>query len=150
MLLPFARCGGMLIVRRFTFIFNKNSRIWTKSAYRPRLVQKLNDDDPDRRIEFCETMLIMIEKNNSILDKIIWTDEAIFKLNGHVNRHNSLYLTSENPQIDIERDFSVAGVYVWIGLSSYAIIGPFFFNSTVAGESYAEMLQDYSHSEVID
>ena len=50
--------------------------------YRPRLVQQLNDDDPDRRIEFCETLLTMIEEDDSIPDKIIWTDEAIFKLMG--------------------------------------------------------------------
>jgi hypothetical protein len=55
--------------------------------YRPRLVQQLNDHDPDRRVEFCEKILVMVEEDNSILDKIIWTDEAIFKLNGHINRH---------------------------------------------------------------
>lgn len=118
--------------------------------YRPRLVQQLNDDDPDRRIEFCEKLLAMIEEDNSILDKIIWTDKAMFKLNGHVNRHNSIYWASENPRIDIERDFNAPGVCVWIGMSLFGIIVPFFFTSTVTGENYVEMLQDYFQSSVPD
>ncbi|CAF4694672.1 unnamed protein product [Rotaria sp. Silwood2] len=118
--------------------------------YRHRLVQQLNDDDPDRRTEFCEKLLMMAEEDHSIFDKIIWTDEAIFKLNGHVNRHNSIYWASENPRIDIERDFNVPGISVWIGISSNGIISPFFFNSTVTGESYVEMLKDYFEPAVAD
>jgi hypothetical protein len=118
--------------------------------YRPRLVQQLNDDDPNRRIEFCEKLLAMIEEDNSILDKIIWADEAIFKLNGHVNRHNSIYWASENPRIDIERDFNVSCICVWIGISSHGIIGSLFLGSTVTSESYVEMLQGYFQSAVAD
>ena len=90
------------------------------------------------------------EEDDSILDKIIWTDEAIFKLNGYVNRHYAIYWASENPQIDIERDFNVLGICVWIGLSSYDIIGLFFFSSTVTGESYVEMLRDYFQFAITD
>jgi hypothetical protein len=43
------------------------------------------------RIEFCETLLAMAEEDKNIFDKIIWSDEAVFKPNGHVNRHNSIY-----------------------------------------------------------
>lgn len=118
--------------------------------YHPRLVQQLNDDDPDRRMEFCKTLLTMIEEDDTILDKIIWAEKAIFKLNGHVNRHNSVYWATENPQIDIERAFNVPGICVWIGLSSHGIIGPFFFTSTVTGESYVEMLRDCFQSAVVD
>ncbi|CAF4207689.1 unnamed protein product [Rotaria sordida] len=110
--------------------------------YRPRLVQQLNEDDPDRRIEFCETLLAMAEEDENIFDKIIWTDEAVFKLNGHVNRHNSIYWASENPKIDLERELNVPGISVWVGLSSYGVIGPFFFSSTVTGASYVQMLRD--------
>jgi hypothetical protein len=113
-------------------------------------VQQLNDDDPDRRVGFCEKILAMVEEDNSILDKIIWTDETIFKLNGHINRHNSIYWASENLGINIERDFNVTGISVWIGLSSYDVIGPFFFSSTVTGESYVEMLQDYFQPAIAD
>ena len=49
----------------------------------------------------------------------------------------------ENPGIDIERGFNVSGISVWIGMSSYGVIGPFFFSPTVTSQSYVEMLQDY-------
>ena len=112
-------------------------------SYQPPLVQQLNDDDPDRGTEFCEKLLIMAEEDYSIFDKIIWTDEAIFKLNGHVNRHNSIYWNSQNPRIDIERDLSVPGIAVWIGISSDGMIGPLLFSFTITGESYVEMLRNY-------
>jgi len=118
--------------------------------YRPPLVQQLNDDDPDRRIEFCEKLLMMAVEDSNIFDKIIWTDESIFKLNGHVNRHNSIYWASENPRIAIEKDFNVPGVSVWIGMSSYGIIVPFFFTSTITGESYVEMLKDNFQPAIAD
>lgn len=113
-------------------------------------MQQLNEDDPDRRIEFCEKLLTMSEEDYSIFDKIIWTDEAIFKINGHVNRHNSIYWASENPRIDIERYFNVPGICVWMGISSKGIIGPFFFSSTVTGKSYLEMLKDCFELAVAD
>ena len=133
------RAASKLVISK-TSILRMLSHLHLR-RYRPRLVQQLNDDDPDRRVKCCEKLLVMIEEDNSILDKIIWTDEAIFKLNGHINRHNSVYWTSENPGIDIERDFNVSGISVWIGMSSYGVVGPFFFSSTVTGESYVEMLQ---------
>ncbi|UYV74068.1 hypothetical protein LAZ67_11002026 [Cordylochernes scorpioides] len=34
----------------------------------------------------------------------MWTDEAIFKLNGHINRHNCVYWSSENSQVEIEKE----------------------------------------------
>ena len=33
------------------------------------------------------------------LDKIIWTDEACFKLSHYVNRHNCVYWADENPNL---------------------------------------------------
>ena len=76
--------------------------------------------------------------------------KKISKLNGHVNRHNSIYWASENPRPDIERDFHVPGISVLIGISSNGIIGLFFFFSTVTGESYVEMLKDHFEPAVAD
>ena len=65
--------------------------------YRPQLVHALNEDDNDRRLQFCERFLAYVEDNPDILDNIIWSDEASFKLNGHVNRHNCVYWSNVNP-----------------------------------------------------
>ncbi|CAF1346410.1 unnamed protein product [Adineta ricciae] len=59
--------------------------------YVPRLVQELNEDDFDRRIEYCETFLSLLETEPDLIHHIVWSDEALFKLNGHITLHNSVY-----------------------------------------------------------
>jgi hypothetical protein len=46
--------------------------------YIPRLLQALNEDDPDRRLEFGEWLLDSIQDDSTLLDRILCTDEAIF------------------------------------------------------------------------
>ena len=72
----------------------------------------------------------------------MWTDEATFKLNGHVNRHNCVYYATENPHIVITQEMNVPGIVVWAGIWSGGLIGPFFFRDTVTGRSYLEMLDE--------
>lgn len=110
--------------------------------YIPRLVQFLNDDDYDRRLQFCEIFLNQYENDPSLTDKILWTDEACFKLNGHVNRHNAVYWSDTNPHITIAQELNLPGVNVWAGISSQGLFGPYFFNGTVTGESYFNLLND--------
>ena len=38
------------------------------------------------------------------------------------------------------------GLTVWAGISFQSIIGPHFFDSTMTGESYLKMLNDYFYS----
>ncbi|OAF68817.1 hypothetical protein A3Q56_03433 [Intoshia linei] len=54
-------------------------------VWRPRLLYKMNDDDYDRCIEFCKWLQQQLHENIEIRNRIIWTKEANFKLNGHVN-----------------------------------------------------------------
>ncbi|XP_076352800.1 uncharacterized protein LOC143248290 [Tachypleus tridentatus] len=46
------------------------------------LVHAHNGDDPDRRVEFCECYLIKSVENAQFPNKIVWSDEATFDLNG--------------------------------------------------------------------
>jgi hypothetical protein len=111
--------------------------------YRPRLVHGLLEDDPDRRLQFCESILGHITNEQpDLLDKIIWSDEACFKLSGHVNRHNCVYWTDKNPHLTIESQLNQPGVTTWGALSSEGVIGPVFFDGTVTGDNYLEMLRD--------
>jgi transposase len=109
--------------------------------YRPRLLHALNEDDPDRRCEFAETFLNMVADDYSLPDRIVWADEATFKLNGHVNRHNCVYYAVENPHIVITQEMNAPGVTAWMGIWSGGLIGPFFFRDTVTAHSYLEKLR---------
>lgn len=70
-------------------------------AYRPQLLHALNEDDSDRRCEFADIFLELYADDSSFPDRIFWTDEAAFKFNGQVNRHNCVYYGVENLHIVI-------------------------------------------------
>ncbi|KAJ4434512.1 hypothetical protein ANN_23074 [Periplaneta americana] len=60
--------------------------------------QQLSEDDPDRRMQFCELMMERINNNPTFLRQIIFSDEATFCLTGFVNRHNCRYWSDINQQ----------------------------------------------------
>lgn len=111
--------------------------------YHPHLIHGLLEDDPDRRLQFCEMVRDQITKEQpDFLDKIIWSNEACFKLSGHVNRHNCVYWDDENPHFTIMSQLNQPGVTVWGALSSEGVVGPVFFDGTVDGANYLKMLRD--------
>ena len=109
--------------------------------FRPRLLQALNDDDPDRRQQFCKEFLSLYHLDSNIVDEVIWTDEATFKLNGRINRHYSVYWADENPHEILRK------LICWASQSGerlpamVCLIGPFFFDKTVNAQNYEEMLK---------
>ncbi len=109
--------------------------------YIPRLIHGLIGDDGDRRMQFCELFQNQCTETPDLLDKIVWSDEAQFKLSGHVNRHNCIYWSSENNHVTIEKQLNQPGITVWAGLSSSGIVGPVFFQGNVTGAMYLETLQ---------
>jgi transposase len=111
--------------------------------YRPTTVVELSDDDLDRREEFCSTFLIKLEQEPHLLDKIIWSDESLFRMNGVVNCHNCCYWAPSNPCVQVSIPEESSGVMVWCGLTSSGIIGPYFFDESVTGESYLAMLKEF-------
>lgn len=56
-----------------------------KRAFKMKPVQELLEDDPDRRIEFCETIMNSVENGQILLDWILFSDEATFTINGEVS-----------------------------------------------------------------
>ena len=118
------------------------------------LVQALNKCDPDRLMEFAKCFLKNVSEDSTYVDKVWWSDEAIFKINGHINRHNCVYWSTKNPNIVIEKELDLPGVTVWCAIFSSGIIGPFFFDITVISQSYLEMLKEkfwpcIQHQEII-
>lgn len=57
-------------------------------AYKFSNHQQLFEQDKITRTNFCETLFNLINNNNEILCKIVFTDEATFMLNGKVNSQN--------------------------------------------------------------
>jgi len=111
--------------------------------YKIHLHQELNEDDPDRRIEFSEIMMDRIMENPSFLYSIVFSDEATFMLNGEVNRHNFRYWSAENPHWLREHKTQYPEkLNVWAGILNDTIIGPFFIQGNLTAEKYVNMLQN--------
>ena len=55
----------------------------------------------------------MMRDDKAFAGKAVWSDEAQFKLNGTVNRHNCVYWSSENPHIHLGKHVNLPGLTVW-------------------------------------
>jgi len=111
--------------------------------YKIHLVQELNEDDPDRRIEFCETMMNKIDEDPPFLYNIVFSDKATFTLKGKVNRHNCRYWSDTNPDwmMDSHTQYPQK-VNVWAGLLNNALIGPFFIDGNLNAAKYEDLLRN--------
>ncbi|CAK9806570.1 hypothetical protein ANTPLA_LOCUS4939 [Anthophora plagiata] len=80
---------------------------------------------------------------------IIFSDEAHFILNGHVNKQNCRIWGHGNPRAMKEKSLHPKKITVWCGFWSKGVIGPFFFENenkdavTVNGAPYNETIIDY-------
>jgi hypothetical protein len=60
--------------------------------------------------------LIRCEAEPDFPRRILWTDEASFKLTGRINSHNSVYWSDSNPHEVIQEELNVPSLTVWVGI----------------------------------
>eukprot|EP00079_Xenopus_tropicalis_P034003 XP_017947774.1 PREDICTED: uncharacterized protein LOC105946840 isoform X2 [Xenopus tropicalis] len=65
--------------------------------YKLQLLQHLNEDDPDRCTEFAEWAKQKLEQDPQFTQKILFSNEANFYVNGEVNKQNHRYWSDTNP-----------------------------------------------------
>jgi hypothetical protein len=58
------------------------SAMW--KLYFTRLLHAMNEDDTDRRLEYCEWFESIMSDDEAFAGKVVWSDEAQFKPNGTV------------------------------------------------------------------
>jgi hypothetical protein len=69
-------------------------------------------------VEFCEQMMEICLRDPMFSQRVLFSDEAIFSLNGTVNRQN-----------------------VWTGMIDDRILGALFFANNLTGVRYLQFLQ---------
>lgn len=110
--------------------------------YKVCVVQELFADDLDRRLEFCEEITHQLEGNANFHKNILFTDEATFCLNGTVNKQNTRYWSSTNPNWYLEGHTQYQQkVNVWAGMMGNQIFGPYFFEGNLTAEVYLNFLR---------
>jgi hypothetical protein len=116
--------------------------------FKGQFVQQLFEEDLQDRVEMCQILIPMLQ-DTEIQGNIFFSDEAVFYLNGLVNKHNIRYWSETNPNITIETVMNSPKINVWCAMSKYRLIGPFYFQEdTVHGKNYLAMLQDFLIPEI--
>ncbi|KMQ90923.1 transposable element tc3 transposase, partial [Lasius niger] len=114
------------------------SRILRKNKFHPyriSLLQELSQHDFNMRIQFCTWAQNKLEEDPGFFRFVLWSDEATFKSDGTINRHNLHYWNEVNPHwmrtVDYQHRWSVN---VWAGIIGVRLIGPFFFEESLTTE----------------
>jgi hypothetical protein len=68
-----------------------------------------------------------VHEDEKLVRKIVWSDEATFKLNGTVNCHKYVYWAPENPHIHVEKMVNLPRLAVCNGLSYGCFNGTILF-----------------------
>lgn len=111
--------------------------------YRVTLQQALLPRDNERRFDWCNWALINVEGNSDFLSNIVWSDEALFQRTGLLNRHNAHYWAMENPSWGLSTRHQVRwSINVWCGIWKDRLLGPVFYEGTLNGQRYLQLLQD--------
>nr|XP_018913457.1 PREDICTED: uncharacterized protein LOC109041542 [Bemisia tabaci] len=85
----------------------------------------------------------LIHDDFEILEKICFSDESTFFLNGTVNRHNCTYWATENPfQFRESHTQTPQKINVWCGILGDKIVGPFFMEENLTGPLYLTLLEE--------
>jgi hypothetical protein len=120
------------------------SRILHRHKFHPykiKMIHELNEDDFDRRMEYCEILSERVIETPNLLYKICFSDECTFYLNGEVNRQNFRYWSDSNPHLARQvHTQHPQKLNVWAGILGNHIIGPFFLEGNLNGEGYLNLL----------
>lgn len=112
--------------------------------YRIILTQDVTPIDMQVRLQFCQWAQQMIANDPLFFRFVMFSDEATFKNNGELNRHNCHYWSDVNPhwhrQIDNQNRWSIN---VWCGIVNGYLIGPYFFDGNVDGLNCLQLLRDH-------
>ena len=110
--------------------------------YKVQLIHELSEDNPDRRLEYCESFMRHCDDNPNFLNSVVFSDEATFYLNGTVNRHNCRYWAREQPHwVQAAHTQRPQKINVWVGIINGRFIGPYFFHGNLTADRYLDHLR---------
>lgn len=109
--------------------------------YKIQMFQRLEGDAQEKRLKFCEDICEEIDQGHIDINKIIFSDEAHFYLDGYVNSQNYRVWGSEKPEVTATKPLHPERVTVWTGICASGILGPYFIrNKSVDKTVYKRIL----------
>ena len=112
-----------------------------------QVVQAIASADKRKRKQFCVDMQEKLEEDE-FNERLVFSDEATFRTNGKVNRHNVRIWREENPHATTEHERDSLKMNVFCAISKKHVHGPFFFEGNVTGDVYLQMLQNWLMDEL--
>ena len=109
--------------------------------FKPIRVHELNEDDPDKQMEFCEFVVRESANDEHWYRKLHFSDEAVFHVNRRVNRHNCHYYGKENTNLIEETRLRCGKVTVWTMIGWERLLGMRILDETVNDDRYSEILR---------
>ena len=76
--------------------------------------QAITENDKIARLQFVN----WLADNGDIVDRIVWTDEPYFSLDGTVNSHNYVACGFQKPQVTLPHELHSPKVCMWMGISA--------------------------------
>ena len=113
--------------------------------YKVQLKDELSVQNKSDRLDFAKTLTEKTHQRRNRLNVtcIHFSDEANFHLSGHVNKQNTRLWSEENPHATIPKTRTKQKVMVWCAITKEGVLGPFFFDETVTGKLYLQMLRSF-------
>ena len=100
------------------------------------------ETDPPRRKTFAQDILLKINESPNFVKLLLFSDEAVFHLEGGINVRNSVHWSTQNPNWLLEKSLNSPKVMVWAAIGHAGIIGPFFLEGNVDSKSYLKMIEE--------
>lgn len=113
--------------------------------YHYRKAQELTSVDYQARIALCTWVLNNTETN------VLFSDECLFTRIGLFNQHNEHWWSIRNPMLTRQHSYQHRfSVNVWAGILNDNIVGPYFIEGRLTGESYLDLLRTMVSSMLDD
>lgn len=121
-------------------------RVLRTNGYKPYKVipmQSLREQDREKRLAFCQSMLRKHEEDPHFINNILFTDESPFSTAGRHNRRNTHVWATENPHaVAAIENQGYRILNVWCGMTCRRILGPIFLEGSLTGDRYLRYLQN--------
>lgn len=110
--------------------------------YKFKKGQKLITPHKEKRMIQCYHFLDIHVRDKTFFDRVYWTDESIFTLNGHVNKQTMRFWARTDPKKYIEISHHPSKVMMFAAIHKTKGIIRGFFDRNVDQYSYVKMLED--------
>lgn len=132
-------CLELRIAKSTLYDIMKNLNL---SAYKIQLVQPLTSGNKETIFKFAQDILRMSRNSSFDINKVWFSDEAYFQLEGYVNKQNYRFWGTTNPHVTLAKPLHPKKLLVWCAINARGVFGPIIIDGTLNAKKYIDLLED--------